>query len=156
MVKEVCEPCSRPINIGHSILECEVCSTAIHTKCYKSSGFCPTNNLWVCKSCSHKIIPRYNPFEILTNGDIEKFYDDEAGNEEDTICIISDILNQCKNYKSSEIEQAVNNLQVSQKSHNIGQFSSYFINIDGNASNFDSLLVELQRHENKFSVVHWL
>ncbi|KAL5255671.1 hypothetical protein ACHWQZ_G011039 [Mnemiopsis leidyi] len=153
MVKEVCEPCSRPINIGHSILECEVCSTAIHTKCYKSSGFCPTNNLWVCKSCSHKIIPRYNPFEILTNGDIEKFYDDEAGNEEDTVCIISDILNQCKNYKSAEIEQAVNNLQVSQKSHNISQFSSYFINIDGNASNFDSLLVELQRHEHKFSVI---
>ena len=46
MIKEVCEPCSKSINIGQPILECEVCHKAIHTKWYKSSGFSPVNNLW--------------------------------------------------------------------------------------------------------------
>ena len=144
MIKEVCEPCSKSINIGQPILECEVCHKAIHTKCYKSSGFSPVNNLWVCKVCSFKIIPRYNPFEILAKGDSDKFYD-EAGGEEEAIGLISDILNNCLNYKTTEMNKATCNLQPS--------LSSFFLNIDGNASNFDSLLVELSRLTHKFSII---
>ena len=144
MIKEVCEPCSKSINIGQPILECEVCHKAIHTKCYKSSGFSPVNNLWVCKVCSFKIIPRYNPFEILAKGDSDKFYDEACG-EEEAMGLISDILNNCLNYKTAEMNKATCNLQPS--------LSCFFLNIDGNASNFDSLLVELSRLTHKFSII---
>ena len=144
MVKEVCQPCSKTINIGHSILECEVCHTAIHTKCFKSSGFCSSNNLWVCQACSFKIVPRYNPFALLNKGDSEKFYDAEAGGEEETVSYVSDIFDQCQNYKLSELNKVRSSLSQNQNSCRFDQFSSYFINIDGNASNFDSLLAEIE------------
>ena len=102
MIKEVCEPCSRPINIGHPILECQTCQKAIHTKCYKLAGFCAANSLWVCKSCSSKITPRYNPFEQMINHDSDKFYDDEGASENETIKQISDILNNCQSYTTKK------------------------------------------------------
>ena len=40
-----------------------------------------------------------------------------------------------------------------QKLSNSTQFSTYFVNIDGNTTNFDSLLVELKRINHKFSVI---
>ena len=153
MMKEVCLPCSKTINLGQSILECDVCHTAIHTKCFKSSGFCSANNIWVCQTCSFKITPRYNPFELMTKGDSDKFYDDEAEGEEETISVISDILNRCQNYKTSEINHVLNRQYSKQDTRHSNKFSSYFINIDGNGSNFDSLLVELDQFTHKFSVI---
>ena len=76
LIKEVCEPCCRPINIGQPILECEICNSAIHTRCHKLTGFCSTkDNLWACKTCYSKMTPRYNPYEQMVNGDTDKFYD---------------------------------------------------------------------------------
>ena len=165
LIKEVCEPCSRPINIGQAILECEACNLAIHTRCYKSAGFCPANSLWVCKTCSLKITPRYNPFEQMLNCDSEKFYDRDCDGEEESIRQISDILNNCKSYSIKEFNKAIQQLGLSlptnpqpkpaqhQKPSNSTQLSTYFINIDGNTTNFDSLLVELERINHKFSVI---
>ena len=158
MIKEVCEPCSRPINIGHPILECQTCQKAIHTKCYKLAGFCAANSLWVCKSCSSKITPRYNPFEQMINHDSDKFYDDEGASENETIKQISDILNNCQSYTTKKLNKAIEKLKPSDqekspKHPSFTQFSSYFINIDGNTTNFNTLLTELKRVNHKFSVI---
>ena len=157
LIKEVCEPCSRPINIGHPILECEACHTAIHTRCYKLAGFCPANNLWVCKTCSFKITPRYNPFEELISSDSDKFYDNEYAGEEEAFIQISDTLNKCQSYKTCELNKVISaskpTLGSSKNSSHITQFSTYFMNIDGNTTNFDSLLVELERITHNFSVI---
>ena len=110
LIKEVCEPCCRPINIGQAILECEVCNTAIHTRCYKLAGFCSANNLWVCKTCSSKITPRYNPFEQMVNCDTDKFYDRDCDGEDANIQQISDILNNCKSYPVNELNKVIQQL----------------------------------------------
>ena len=82
MIKEVCEPCSRPINIGQPLLECEACRTAIHTKCFKAAGFSSANKLWVCKTCSLNIEPRYNPFEQMINHDSDHYFLSRKSNEQ--------------------------------------------------------------------------
>jgi len=164
LIKEVCEPCSKTINIGQPILECEICCSAIHQKCYKSAGFCSVDEGWICKNCSLKIIPRYNPFKLLLNNDTDKFYNDEFAGEERMISKISHTLEKCQSYKTSDLNQAITKLQSPEEPHpntskspNQGstsfQFSVYFMNIDGNNSNFDSLLIELQRLKHKFSII---
>ncbi|KAL5261473.1 hypothetical protein ACHWQZ_G007251 [Mnemiopsis leidyi] len=89
----------------------------------------------------------------MTKGDSEKFYDDGVGDEEETISVISNVLNQCQNYKVSEVNEVISDLHSSCGSGHSDHFSSYFINIDGNASNFDTLLVELERFTHKFSII---
>ena len=164
LIKEVCEPCSKTINIGQPILECETCHNMIHHKCYKTAGFCSVDNGWVCKNCSLNIIPRYNPFKLLLNNDTDKFYDDEFAGEEERLSKISLTLEKCRSYKTFDLNQAITELLSPNEPHpNVTkppkkastsfQFSVYFMNIDGNTSNFDSLLVELQRLEHKFSII---
>ncbi|KAL5270292.1 hypothetical protein ACHWQZ_G001136 [Mnemiopsis leidyi] len=85
--------------------------------------------------------------------DSEKFYDDGVGGEEETVSVISDVLNQCQNYKVSEVNQVISDLHSSCGPGHNDHFSSFFINIDGNASNFDTLLVELERFTHKFSII---
>ena len=151
LIKEVCEPCSKTINIGQPLLECEGCHTAIHTKCFKKAGFCPTNGLWVCKTCSINIIPRYNPFLEIIDSDDEKLYDDDGLCNDEQIHQISNVLELCKSYSASAFNTAVPKTANS-KPRSL-EFSSYFINIDGNKTNFDSLCAELSRIDNQFSVI---
>ena len=90
----------------------------------------------------------------MINHESDKFYDDEGENE--TIQQISSILNQCQSYTTRELNRVIDQLQPpnhNQSNHNITQFSSYFINIDGNTTNFDSLLTELKRITHKFTVI---
>ena len=154
LTKEVCEPCSKPINIGQPLLECEACRTAIHTKCFKVAGFCPTNGLWVCKVCSLNVTPRYNPFSGMISDGGDKFYDDEGGCDDETIQKISNVLDQCQSYSTTELNRVVKELQNScNLSSTHSKFTSYFVNLDGNKTNFDCLNVELKRFEQNFSVI---
>ena len=103
--KEVCSPCERSINIGQPILECEVCFSAIHTKCYKKAGYTSTNGYWACISCTSNLTPRYNPFPTSQMGDTaqDKFYDDEGAYDDTVIQSISNVLESCKSYTSKEV-----------------------------------------------------
>ena len=150
LIKEVCEPCCKPINIGQPLLECETCRTAIHTKCFKAAGFCSTNSMWICKTCSFNITPRYNPFEQMMNKESDKFYDDDGANDDITLQQISNVLNSCQSYTAQELNGVIPQLSTA---NSTTQFSTYFINIDGNASNFDTLLAELNRIKHKFSII---
>ena len=143
------------------MLECEICFTAIHTKCHKKAKFSSSNGLWACETCTSNLLPRYNPFHSLSqsNGNEEKFYDDEGPGDEVMAQSICRVLKSCMPYTVQDLnkiisEQEKNRSNGSEKSsHNIAQFSSYFLNIDGNKSNFNSFCIELKRISHDFSVI---
>ena len=51
LIKEVCEGCSKSINIGQAITECFDCSKISHTKCFKKSKFEAINGEHYCSNC---------------------------------------------------------------------------------------------------------
>ena len=162
IIKEVCEPCQKFINIGQPILECELCFSAIHTRCHKIGGFSTHNGLWCCKNCEKSQLPRYNPFPLTGIDDhSDKFYDDDGAYDDITIQSISRVLNSCNNYSIKDLNLTLNQLgkdeQVADRSckklaKGI-QFSSYFFNIDGNKRNFNSFCVDLKQLNWEFSVI---
>ena len=147
--KEVCRPCSKFIGIGQPILECDGCSTAIHTKCFKNGGFSNCNNLWICQNCSKNFTPHYNPFPYLQSLDTEKFYDDRGEGVDSTLQAISTVLETCKAYTKQEFESLLKYLKVETDP----LISSFFLNIDGNNANFNTLLAELERMNYAFPII---
>ena len=155
--KEVCGPCKKFIKIGQPLLECENCNTAIHTKCYKSAGFSCVNGLWVCDDCEFDIKPRYNPFPSLRDQESDKFYDDDGVYDDNILQSISNILDRCKAYSAVELKTIIKH-HIDHSNNNTCKtlktsLSSLFLNLDGNASNFDQFLVELQRIGHEFSII---
>lgn len=145
--KEVCGPCKKYINIGQPLLECEICLTAIHTKCYKTAGYSSTTGSWTCAQCKDTVALRYNPYSSL---DVDKnaFYDDEGAYDDQYIQHISKILESCKTITVKEFQQVA----TTDQSY-LTKFSSYFINIDGNKTNFENLNIELKRTNYSFSTI---
>ena len=65
LIKEVCEGCSKSINIGQAITECFDCSKISDTKCFKKSKFEAINGEHYCSNCCKIILKRYNHFKLL-------------------------------------------------------------------------------------------
>ncbi len=158
--REVCGPCNKFLNIGQAILECEICDIAIHTKCFNLANFCNKNDLWVCNTCAENIIPRYNPFhESKCNENYDKFYEDDDIHEVNCgLQAISSVLDSCKSYTPSELQQSFKKIaqtspSVSSNSQTTLAASSLFVNIDGLSTNFDKFLIELKRHDTEFMVI---
>ena len=94
-------------------------------------------------------IRRYNPFfGMFDDLDSDKFYEDESAEFVESIEQQSKILEDCKNYTCKKLSELVKNDRDKYRN-----FSSIFMNIDGNKSNFDSFTTELHRIDHKFSVV---
>ncbi len=95
---------------------------------------------------------RYNPFSTCLedeNGEGEDdpfFYDNDPNSVPESIRIPSLILDNCKSFKTKEVSEL-------HKSLDVCPLSTYFINIDGNESNFDNLVVELSMFEFRFSAI---
>ena len=86
--KEVCECCSKFINIGQAITECVYCRKAIHTKCFKKTSFKVVNGKNYCTNCVQYVDTRYDPFLSLTSSrgtDSMHFYDEELTDTADII-----------------------------------------------------------------------
>ena len=149
IIKDVCEPCSRSINIGQPLLECENCNNAIHTKCFKSAKYSCKNGLWMCCECASSAEERYCPFPSDEESiDSDRFYDNR--NQEDAlIASYALVLERCRRYSKIEFLNAVKQLNSSKKS----MLSTLFYNIDGNASNFDSFLIELKSIGHSFDMI---
>ena len=111
--KEVCECCSKTINIGQAIVECNKCSKIIHTKCYKLSNFSSLNCLYYCDSCCSLITKQYNPFKSQhshnTASDNDNFYDNDLTDTLHTISKGSNILDNCKAYNLNELDDIISN-----------------------------------------------
>lgn len=75
--------------------------------------------------------------------------DDEPVEYIDQIETMSNILENCKNYSSCEM----NKICFTKSNNKCNQFSTYFTNIDGNQSNFDTLSIELKKLNRNFSVI---
>ena len=149
--KDICACCAKFINIGQAITECLLCNFIVHTKCFGRSGMLYLNSFYYCKPCSKTIEERYNPFRILTDIDARmsedsKFYDDDPNSLPDSIQFASNILNQCDAYSTQQVTSLYRSLQTQ-------AFSSYFLNIDGNKTNFDHLVVELSMFNFDFSAI---
>ena len=155
-VKEVCSVCTKYILIGHSASVCGHCDIIFHTKCAKKAKFKLFRNKQYCLSCiTTNDIIRYNPFyDILENQD-DRFFENEPTEYIQSIQELSETLENCKSYSKSQFNELMAN-NLNQKHKGQAQnllFSTYFLNIDGNKTNFDRLSAELAVIKHKFSVV---
>ena len=149
--KEKCDSCSKPICFGQSITECSKCTKiVIHTKCYKKSKFKSINGNFYCLECSGTVIPRYNPYKDL----IDEFssVEDELnrnnsniGNYTEDLSEACRVLDNCKTINVSSL--------IGIMKEELYNLNSYFYNIDGNKTNFDTVAGELQRFCGKFSII---
>ena len=147
--KETCGPCKKFINIGQPILECENCNIAIHTKCFKKGGFTNTDNLWICSKCSDNVLPRYNPFALVQVQESDKFYENDCESTDKTLQSLISTLNECKPYDSTTLTDAA--AQINDETNTL--LSTLFLNLDGNFTNFDTLLAELKRIAHPFQIL---
>lgn len=150
--RESCGCCKKSIYFGQSVLECDNCNIIIHGKCYKNSNFVNKDSLWLCEVCNSAHEPRYNPFKPIhvSNPDSEAFYDEDPCDYIDTFKIMSNLLDNCRSYSKKELNEI--NAKIKEP-ENASLFSSYFLNVDGNASNFDELSIELKQLEHQYSVL---
>ena len=77
----------------------------------------------------------------------DKFYENEPQEFVESVERLSEILEDCKNYNCNKFNTMANKNKIK------NNFPTLFINIDGNKSNFDSLVTELNRINHEFSVV---
>ena len=155
LTREVCEYCRRFVYIGQSIEECSLCNAVIHTRCFKKSDFTFENDSSYYYNCHvFKYKPRYNPYKAYISKFSVPCNEENSYNEElidfiDTIQIISNTLENCLTFES--MEEASTSTTFS--NINKDKFSTMFLNIDGNKSNFDEFVVLIQQLKHKFSVI---
>ena len=151
--KEACSVCSKNILIGHPSIVCSSCDRIYHSKCSKNKNFKTFRNKLFCLSCIkiHDIL-RYNPFYDLLEEQNENFFEDEPVEYIESIQELSEILENCKNYSKIEFKDTLNCLEKEKSAGNF-IFSTYFQNVDGNATNFDHLSSELKSLKHEFSVI---
>jgi len=138
LIKEKCGCCLKNVSFGHKFFECSKCNLIIHEKCFKTSEAEIINSNFYCHQCKLLILKRYNPFRELVN-------DDDYENDPLTIKM-SQILEQCQKYSVCEFNSTL--------STNLEKYGgSLFQNIDGNKSNFDCLITELERLKHKFPII---
>ena len=114
-------------------------------KCYKPSEFAKINDLNYCARCQcGNVQVRYNPYKFADClDDDDKEVCDESYLE---MRKVSSVLENCKSYSTTDL----NMISKSVFSNNV---STYFLNIDGNHTNFDEFVLELNRCEHSFSVI---
>ena len=138
LIKEVCGHCQGSINLGQAIVECAECNCAIHNNCYDASKFSSLNCEIFCKNCEHRAVKRYNPFKL-------DFENDEF-DESDILMSFTQRLESCKTHKVADINNCYKDLLDE-------HMSIFFQNIDGNKSNFDTLVVALESFSKKFPII---
>ena len=111
----------------------------MHHKCYNSELKDVANqvNDFYCQNCVYLAVTRYDPFRLDTK---------ELEEADETLSKVTQILSKCNQYGAQEFNRTFCN-QLSDYS------SIMFQNIDGNKSNFDSLAIESQRYNTKFTVI---
>ena len=158
LIKEVCELCSKKLQIGQPNVICSNCDKIFHGKCAKSYKFTGNCGRIYCNACvSQQDLLRYNPFlDLLDSQDeSDKFYNSDSPDLADSVENISKILEDCRGYSKTGLSAITNGLQkeLQNKNGNDALFSTFFLNIDGNFSNFDQLVTEIHSLDHKFSVI---
>ena len=145
---ELCVSCNRPIRAGHPFNFCKKCNCIIHKKCYTDDNFIKFREETFCSCCiNYYDIIRYNPFYHAPHFAKNDLLDDEPIEYVESIGTISSILESCQTFSISQLNSALFS------SNENDTFSTYFLNIDGNHTNFDNFVVELSSIKHKFSVL---
>ena len=151
-----CIKCRKSVSLTQKATKCTNCNGELHARCSKKFIVHHRNKTF-CFDCLKTFdIMKYNPFyEIITAPaeDIEKFYNSNQISTDalDTIYPLSEILENCT---VNSVED-FNNLSTSLRNYkdNKDMLSYKFLNIDGNASNYDTPLTTLSIIRHQFSVV---
>ena len=139
LLRENCSHCLKSMYIGQPFFECANCNFVAHSRCFTHSKSDIINHKYYCSTCKDTIEIKYNPFKNFQYDDVHRDYDEET-------LKISNFLENCRSYNAQELEAS--------HASNFKQFgSSYFLNIDGNKSNFNSLVAELHRIGHKFTAI---
>ena len=150
-VREKCLGCTQFITTVNKNIICSNCSKLSHFNCSVSAGFefKSTSSLsqpaWFCHDCNsdtNLTQLRFNPFKDLVSSGVQP---DDIFSEFLTAGII---LDECLTLDNIA---HLNRIVKTKKCPN--KFSIFFNNIDGNQTNFDSLSIDLDRHECKFSAI---
>ena len=139
--KEVCGCCQKSIKVGNVVNTCYKCNAIAHAKCSKKMKFVKINDSILCPTCSVNVEIKYNPFKNLY--DLEN---DISDIPDDVLKTIS-TLEECKAYGNQELSDTIEN-------QDIGSSVSFcFNNLDGNKSNFDTLMAQIQSTNYPYSVI---
>ena len=148
---EVCFCCSRPIRAGHPFIICNKCDCIMHKKCKTTSNIVKFREQTYCANCIEIYdIIRYNPLYQPPHLSRNEFLDDEPLAYVESLDTISQILESCSQYSFSELNTKIRTLP---SSPNKKLFSTYFYNIDGNATNFDNFALDMAQFVHTFSVI---
>ena len=145
---EKCNSCVKNIRIGQSITECAKCLNIIHTRCFSKSKFRKINEKLYCQVCQTSIVVRYNPFKKLGeefDTDSEHFFDQDPISFTGELQEASKVLENCGNFISKEVTNFLND-------HN-NNFNTYFYNIDGNKTNFNTFAAELKKVQGDLAII---
>ena len=152
IIKEKCRHCSNNINVGQSVIECESCNIIFHSKCLKASETFDENVIWACDSCQNNILQKYNPFKnwLGPEADIDKESDIDCGGD---AISLSKILENCKSYTIQSLNKALSAPDITENISQNNLASSFFLNIDGNPTNFDHLLTIIKGITHNFKAI---
>ena len=146
---ELCACCSRPIRTGHPFILCQECNCIIHKKCTTTENVLKFRGATYCKMCfDSEDIVRYNPFYQPPNFSRNDQFNDEPLDYIRSVDTINNILENCKTHTASHLNSNILPSDI-QKDF----LSTFFLNIDGNSTNFDSLAVQLSNFKHKFSII---
>ena len=151
--KEACNFCTKNILIGQLVTVCGNCDIIAHSKCAKKHSFRTFRSQQYCQTCmkTHDII-RYNPFYDILEGEDDTFFEEQPTEYIESIQELSEILENCRSYNKKQFNDLTSKLEKGGNAEN-QLFSTYFLNIDGNKTNFDQLTTELNMIKHKFSVI---
>ena len=154
--REICGGCTKQIYYHNKIIICNSCSTISHFQCSQNSKFQLFKSatslspaIWYCDTCfTHHGIKRYNPFIELLSNNVGTDDDPEVN---DDLHKISKCLENCKMFET--VSDFNTTIGKTFKNDETSPFSIFFNNLNGNATNFDSIAVELTKYDHKFSTI---
>ena len=124
---------------------CSNCNCILHKKC-KSGNIDVFRNATYCKICTGaNDIIRYNPFYQSPHFEMNELSQAEPIEYIESIQAMSSILENCKSFTIDQFNRS----SIGSKD----SFSTYFLNIDGNATNFDNFAVQMSTFQHKFSII---
>ena len=153
---QFCFKCHGSIDVIENAIKCNNCKCKYHKTCSKKQTSLYRHNAY-CNQCLKAFdIIKYNPFydTLKTSADdANKPYLNNLISHEtiETLSSLSMLLENCTT-------ESIESLNENFKSHNEQKHEksvsfNKFLNIDGNASNFDSLATSLQAISLKFSAI---
>ena len=148
-----CIKCSKPVSTTCQAESCDNCEQKVNKHCAKQYNVAHRNKIYCHRCLKCNDILKYNPFfdviEALVN-DYDKSYlqNQTAEDDREALLPLNSILEKCRINSLTDFNDQNNFHNPSTNS-----IMCKFLNIDGNAANFDSLLTTLQSMKSDFFIM---